>query len=63
MFYCVLSLCVHLFNLLEVSLQRHALLKANLSSVTVILRSKQLSLTGIRLYLDWCEITLMAYSC
>lgn len=63
MFYCVLSLCVHLYsNLLEVSLQRHALLKANLSSVTVILCSKQLSLIGIRLYLDWCEITLMSYS-
>lgn len=30
MFYCVLSLCVHLYsNLLEVSLQRHVLLKAN----------------------------------
>lgn len=63
MFYCVLSLCVHLYsNLLEVSLQRHALLKANLSSVSVILRSKQLSLIGIHLYLDWCEITLVSYS-
>lgn len=37
------------------------LLKGKFVKCDSHLRSKNLSLIGIRLYLDWCEITLMSY--